>query len=108
MKKGRPGLLIQAICPPDCREAVGVALLRHAGTFGYRWSLKPREVLARRWQSVTTRFGALRIKLGEHEGTLLHAAPEYEDCREAAARAGVSVPEVYRAALAAWSEGGAR
>jgi hypothetical protein len=108
MKKGRPGLLIQAIAPPEHREAVGLALLRHAGTFGYRWSIKPREVLARSWESVTTRFGTLRIKLGAHEGAILHAAPEYEDCREAAARAGVSVPEVYRAALAAWSERGER
>lgn len=108
MKKGRPALAIRALCAPDRREQVGRALLRHAGTFGYRWSLQQREVLARRHDTVATRFGPIRVKIGEHAGELLHAAPEFEDCRAAAAAAGVPVPEVFRAALAAWSDEGRR
>lgn len=103
MKKGRTGLEITALAPIDARVLVGDALLRHAGTFGYRWSSAPREVAARRWVEVQTEFGPVAIKLAEREGRLLHAAPEHEDCARAAAAAGVSVAEVRAAALAAWA-----
>lgn len=103
MKKGRPALQIVAISPPDRREAVGSALMRHGGTFGYRWSLAPREVLARRHVLVTTPFGEVRIKIGEHLGKIVHAAPEYEDCAALARAASVPVATVFAATLAAWA-----
>lgn len=102
MKKGRPGLLLGALCAPDRRVVVGEALLRHGGTFGYRWTTLQREVLARSWESVRTRWGAVRVKVGRSAGVVVHAAPEFEDCAALAREHEVSVAEVQRAALAAW------
>jgi uncharacterized protein (DUF111 family) len=103
MKKGRPGLLIEATCAREDREAVGEALLLHAGTFGYRWSVTPREVCGRHHARAATRFGEVRVKVATRGGRVLHAAPEHEDCAAAARAAGVPVAEVRAAALAAWT-----
>lgn len=102
MKKGRTGLRIEAVATPDTRGAVGEALLRHGGSFGYRWAPMRREVLARRHVEVQTRFGPVRIKLGERDGNVVVAAPEHDDVAARAAAAGVSVGEVFGAALAGW------
>ena len=103
MKKGRPGLLVTALAAPADRVAVGEALLRHSGSFGYRWEAVRREVLSRDWEAVATPWGSVRIKIGHRGGERLHAAPEFEDCRKLAASAGVALHAVYAAALAAWS-----
>ena len=102
MKKGRPALLIRALCAPERRAQVGTALLLHAGSFGYRWARMEREVLARRWQTVTTPFGDVRIKIGERAGAIVHAAPEHADCQALALARRVPLAEVYRAALVSW------
>lgn len=103
MKKGRTGLLIGAICEPSARVVVGDALIRHAGTLGYRWSLAAREVAARRFERVETAWGPVNVKVAEREGVVVHAAPEHEDCAAIARSAGVPVAEVRGAALAAWA-----
>lgn len=103
MKKGRPGFLLTAICAPGHRVAVGDALLRHGRTLGYRWSPAAREVLARRVHRVSTAWGEVGMKVGEREGHVLHAAPEYEECARIAREHGVPVADVIAAAFAAWS-----
>lgn len=102
MKKGRPGYLIGALCLPELRVAVGDALLKHSGSFGYRWTGRQREVLERRFEAVETAWGSVRMKLGYRGGSLLHAAPEYEDCAALAAAHGLPWVRVHAAALAAW------
>ncbi len=103
MKKGRPGFLLTAICAPGHRVAVGDALLRHGRTLGYRWSPAAREVLARRVHRVSTAWGEVGMKVGERDGEVLHAAPEYEECARTAREHGVPVADVIASAFAAWS-----
>jgi hypothetical protein len=101
MKRGRSGLLLTALCAPEDVSSVEAALLRHSSTFGVRRRLCERTVLERSWETVDTLFGPIRVKLGRLEGELLHCTPEHRDCAEAAARHGVSVGAVHRAALGA-------
>ena len=101
MKKGRPGLLISALARPEATEAIGDALLRHSSTFGYRWRRADRRVLERRHTEVETAYGPVRGKLGAMGDEILHAAPEFEDCRARARAAGVPVARVHAAALRA-------
>lgn len=103
MKKGRPGLAITALAPSDRRAVVGEALMRHSGTFGYRWDVLAREVAARSFVEVATAFGTVRVKIAEREGRILHAAPEHEDCASLARQFDLPVAEVRGAALAAWT-----
>lgn len=102
MKKGRPGLLVQALATPSGSAAVELALLRHGSTFGVRRHTARRRVLDRRHVPVTTPWGEVRIKLGILDGELLRAAPEHEDVAALARAAGVPVPRVYAAAVRAF------
>jgi pyridinium-3,5-bisthiocarboxylic acid mononucleotide nickel chelatase len=101
MKKSRPALMVAALAPAAMRDAVAQALLRESTTIGVRFSVMTRTVLPRRLVSVDTPWGAISVKVAG-DGDAVNAAPEYEDCRRAAAAAGVPVKRVYLAALAAF------
>ena len=101
MKKGRPGLLIQALCPPDRRPAVAEALLRHSGSFGVRFHAADRQVLRRWHHAVTTQWGPVRVKVGALGDEILHLSPEHKDVARAARAAGVPTPRVHWAAVRA-------
>ncbi|MEO8705488.1 MAG: nickel insertion protein, partial [Kofleriaceae bacterium] len=102
MKKGRPALALSALVATDAREAVIAAILRETTTIGVRYSPRERTVLARESVTVTTRFGAITVKLAKQGAVVLNAAPEYEACAAAARAHGVSVKLVYAAAIAAY------
>jgi uncharacterized protein (TIGR00299 family) protein len=101
MKKGRPALEVTALAPPEAAADVERAFFRHSTTLGVRRQPMTRAVLARAFETVTTTYGPVRIKLGALEGEVLGAQPEFEDCRRLAARAGVPVRAVLAAATAA-------
>jgi uncharacterized protein (TIGR00299 family) protein len=101
MKKGRPALEVTALCAPDALDQVRRAFFQHSTTLGVRLQPMARSVLARAFESVDTPYGAVRVKLGALDGEIVGAAPEFEDCRKLAARAGVPVRAVLAAAAAA-------
>jgi uncharacterized protein (TIGR00299 family) protein len=100
-KKGRPAQLITVLCDPARLSDIVDALFAHTTTLGVRTRTERRFVLERSWRTVATPWGEVRVKLGCRGGEVSTAAPEFEDCRDAAARAGVPVRRVYEAALAA-------
>ncbi len=103
MKKGRSGLLVQALAAPGAEAAVSDAMLRHGSTFGVRRHPADRDVLRRWFERVDIDGGTVRIKLGARGDELLQVAPEHEDLAAIAARTGRSLATVHRQALAAWS-----
>lgn len=98
MKKSRPGVKVSVLVPPSRRPAIEEILLRETPTFGVRRILMERSKLARREESVSTRYGKIRVKIGLLGDETLKAAPEYEDCRAAAEKHGVSLAKVVEAA----------
>ncbi len=98
MKKGRPATLLTAICPIQRTDEVARVILRETSSFGVRISRATRRCLDRRWETVTTRYGDIRVKIGTADG-IETTSPEYEDCRKAADQHGVPVREVYSEAL---------
>lgn len=99
MKKGRPACKLSALVAEEKREAVVDAIFRTSGTFGVRETTVRRRSLARRWETVETSFGPIRVKIGEtFAGETLTAAPEFADVDEAARQAGVPFDRVYREA----------
>lgn len=101
MKKGRPGLLLRAICEPGLVDDVAAALLRETTTLGVRITEMQRRCLRREKIEVVTRFGAIGVKLGYLEGEPVTLSPEHDDCLRAAREHGVPVKAVYAAAAAA-------
>lgn len=101
MKKGRPGTLFTVLCAETEADRLTELLLVETGALGVRRTRAERRKLRRDFLTVPTPFGAVTVKRGWLDGRVVHVAPEYEACRQAAATAGVPVKQVYEAALAA-------
>ena len=99
MKKNRPGILLTVLAKPSDAGKLSQIIFAETTTLGVRRREESREVLARKWQTVTTRFGDVRIKLGSLNGTVTNYAPEYEDCRRIAAEQRVPLKTVMQEAL---------
>ena len=102
MKKGRMGVLVTALATQATADAVAEALLRHGTTFGVRHTRADRTILDRRFETVDTPWGAVRVKVGSLRGEPIQAAPEFDDVARVAAESGQPAPLVHAAALAAW------
>jgi pyridinium-3,5-bisthiocarboxylic acid mononucleotide nickel chelatase len=102
MKKGRPGHLFGTLCDDSRRGQVEAEIFRQTSTLGVRATRVERRVLDRELVEVDTPYGKVRVKVGRLDGRVANAAPEFDDCRQAAERQGVAVKEVMAAALSAF------
>ena len=102
MKKGRPGHLFGALVPEAARARVEAEIFKQTSTLGVRATRIERRVLDRELVEVDTAYGRVRVKIGKNGSDVLNVAPEFEDCRQAAERAGVALKEVMAAALSAF------
>ena len=102
MKKGRPGTLLTVLCNPAQSAALERLILTETSTLGVRIRQEKRSCLERRHIPVATAYGEIRIKVGTLGGETMNAAPEYEDCRAAAAKHHVAIKQVQQAAIAAY------
>jgi hypothetical protein len=107
MKKGRPGTLLTVLCNPAQSAALERLILTETSTLGVRIRQEKRSCLERRHIPVATEYGEIRIKVGTLGGETMNAAPEYEDCRAAAAKHHVAIKQVQQAAIAAYLRPGA-
>jgi uncharacterized protein (TIGR00299 family) protein len=102
MKKGRLGTHLTILADDAHVPALEDLLLRETSTLGIRIHHERRSCLDRTHTTVSTPYGNIRIKLGSRNGEILNAAPEFEDCRTAAANHNVPVKQVQQAAIAAY------
>lgn len=90
MKKNRPATMISVLAAPELTEQLASILFAETSTLGLRIVQAERRVLARNTAEVETSYGKIRIKYTDG-GTF---APEYDDCRKAAAAKGVALRTV--------------
>jgi len=102
MKKGRLGTLLTILADDAQASALEDLLLRETSTLGVRIHHERRSCLDRAHTTVATPYGEIRIKLGSRNGEVFNAAPEFEDCRTAAAKHNVPLKLVQQAAIAAY------
>src|SRR5271170_367844 len=102
MKKGRLGTLLTILADDAQVPALEDLLLRETSTLGIRIHHERRSCLDRTHTTVTTPYGDIRIKIGSRNGETFNAAPEFEDCRAAAAKHNVPVKLVQQSAIAAY------
>ncbi len=81
MKKGRPGTLLTILCKTEDAERLTKLIFAETTTLGVRRREEQRQTLARRWETVKTSWGDVRIKIASMNGSVSNYAPEYEDCR---------------------------
>jgi hypothetical protein len=99
MKKNRPGTLLTVLSKPEAAENLAEIIFAETTTLGVRRREEQRQVLRRKWQTVSTHFGAVRIKIASMNGTVTGYAPEYEDCRRIAVEQRVPLKMVMQEAL---------
>jgi uncharacterized protein (TIGR00299 family) protein len=99
MKKNRPGTLLTVLCRPGDTEKLTTLIFAETTTLGIRSYRGQRRTLPRESVQVSTSFGEVRVKLSRVNGTILHAAPEYEDCRKLAVEKNVPLQQVMSEAL---------
>jgi uncharacterized protein (TIGR00299 family) protein len=102
MKKNRPGTLLTVLCKPEHAGRLTHLIFTETTTLGVRCREEVRQTLARRWESVQTAWGDVRIKIASMNGTVTNYAPEYEDCRRIAAEQRVPLKRVMGEAVEAY------
>ncbi len=102
MKKGRPGTLLTVLCNPAESATLQQLILRETSTLGLRIRHDRRACLDRTHTTVDTPYGPIRMKIGTLNEQEYNAAPEFEDCRAAAAQHNVPVKLIQQAAIAAY------
>lgn len=101
MKKGRPAIVVEVLCQPEDTSLLRRALFEHTTTLGVRESTVARSALPRRLRTVDTSYGPVQVKEAQRPGGAWHAVPEHNDCLRLAAKHGVTVRQVWLAALRA-------
>ena len=98
MKKNRPGVLLSVLCGANEKEAVMRLLFTETTTLGVRNYEVSRRALRRSVVRVETQYGPIDVKVAHLDGHVVNEMPEFEQCREAAARSQVPLKLVEQAA----------
>ena len=105
MKKNRPGMLLTVLAKPSDAERLARLIFAETSTLGVRIRHEQRQTLSRRWVSVHTRWGEVRMKVASLNGSVSNYAPEYEDCRKIAGEQHLPLKSVMQEAIRVYLAG---
>jgi pyridinium-3,5-bisthiocarboxylic acid mononucleotide nickel chelatase len=105
MKKNRPGMLLTVLARTQDAPKLTEIIFSETTTLGVRRRDESRQVLARKWITVTTKWGDVRLKIASMNGTVTNYAPEYDDCRRIAAEHRVPLKDVMQEAVQHYLQG---
>jgi len=103
MKKSRAGALLTVLAKIEDADRLTRLIFVETTTLGVRRRDEQRQTLSRRWESVATSWGPVRIKIADLNGTVANYAPEYEDCRALAEAHHVPLKQVIQEAAQAYA-----
>ena len=93
MKKGRPGVKLCCLCPPEKADPLSGSILKETTTQGIRKTMVDRSKLCYKIDEAITSLGPLRIKTAFMGNIPLRRTPEYDDLKRLAQEHGLSLPE---------------
>jgi uncharacterized protein (TIGR00299 family) protein len=99
MKKSRPGALLTVLAKMEDASRLTKTIFAETTTLGVRRREEQRQTLSRRWETVDTTWGPVRIKIANMNGSVSNYAPEYEDCRTLAEAQHVPLRTVMQEAI---------
>jgi uncharacterized protein (TIGR00299 family) protein len=103
MKKSRPGALLTVLAKTEDASRLTNLIFAETTTLGVRRREEQRQTLSRRWETVATTWGPVRIKIANRNGSISNYAPEYEDCRTLAETNHVPLKNVLQEAMQAYA-----
>ncbi len=101
MKKGRPAHTLHVLCTAAVADAVRTVVFRETSTIGLRETAVTKRALDRETCTVTVDGEPVRVKVARLDGTVVNAAPEYDDVAAAAVALSRPAKQVLAAATAA-------
>ncbi len=104
MKKSRPGVLLTVLCKPEHASKLTNLIFAETTTLGVRMREEHRAALIRRSISVQTKWGEVRLKVANLNGTVANYTPEYEDCRRIAEQHHIPLKNVLQEAARLYLE----
>jgi hypothetical protein len=105
MKKSRPGALLTVLAKMEDANRLTKLIFAETTTLGVRRRDEQRQTLSRRWETVDTTWGPVRIKIAGMNGSISNYAPEYEDCRALAEAHHVPLKQVMEEAVRTYAVG---
>jgi len=94
MKRGRPGIVVTALCRPNDRATIDRVLFEESSTIGTRWSTRQRTRLDRETVTVVTAYGPVPVKVSRLQGRIVTVTPEFADVVRIAREKSLPVREV--------------
>jgi uncharacterized protein (TIGR00299 family) protein len=104
MKKSRPGMLLTVLCRTEDSQRLTKLILSETTSLGVRIRRETRAALTRRHMCVSTKWGEVRMKLANLNGSISNYAPEYEDCSRIAKEQKVPLKTVMQEAIKIYLE----
>jgi len=104
MKKGRPGILLTALCDPQQEDTIKNILFHETSTIGVRRNEVWREKISREIKEIIVEGRPVRIKLSAYMGETVNIKPEFDDIRNIAESTGIPLKEVMKKALDAFEK----
>ena len=98
MKKGRPAFTVSALCTQADVETLTATMVENSTTLGVRSYSVDRVAADRRFETVTTRWGDVRLKLRGWKGRVIDVMPEHDDCLRLARDSGSPIREIWNEA----------
>jgi pyridinium-3,5-bisthiocarboxylic acid mononucleotide nickel chelatase len=105
MKKSRPGALLTVLAKTEDANRLTKTIFAETTTLGVRRREEQRQTLSRRWETVDTTWGSVRIKIANMNGSVSNYAPEFDDCRALAEARHVPLRTVMQEAIQRYLRG---
>ena len=105
MKKSRPGALLTVLAKMEDANRLTKVIFAETTTLGVRRREELRQTLSRRWETVDTTWGPVRIKIANMNGNVSNYAPEYEDCKTLAEAQHIPLRTVMQEAIQQYLRG---
>lgn len=95
MKKNRPATTLSVLTTPDRLDEILSTVFTETTTLGVRIQRVERKKLSKEIVPIKTRFGQIKVKIGRIGDKIKNITPEYENCKEIAAKQGIPLKDVY-------------
>ena len=102
MKKNRPAVLVTVLCPREKFTNIERCVFTNTSTFGFRYQYVQRKILKRRWDSIQTQVGTIRVKIGYHGKETFTESIEYEDLKRYAKHYNISLQKAKMEIIERW------
>jgi uncharacterized protein (TIGR00299 family) protein len=101
MKKGRPGIVLNVICETESSDILKNIIFTESTTLGLRTFPFRKDTLVRKFETIQTVYGDVKIKKSFYKDKEVSCKPEYDDCKRIASETGIPLKEIYNTVLKA-------